>query len=80
MLLAPSCPHDHFSINGLSARIVVWPVDLPCHLCVLEDAAMDVRIAICRGWVLRVVADIGRRLALVGQSKCLELRARLAIM
>jgi hypothetical protein len=41
---------------------------------------VDGRVAIRRGRVLRVVVDVGRRLSLVGQSPCLELRARLATM
>jgi hypothetical protein len=32
---------------------------------------VDGLIGVRRGWVLRVVVDIGRRLALMGQSPCL---------
>ena len=39
---------------------------------------MDGRIVVRLGPVLRVVVDVGRRLALVGHSKCLEDGARLA--
>ena len=80
MLLASSHPHDDFSIKILGARIVLWPMDRPCHRCVLTEAAVDGRIAVHRGRVLRVVVDVGRRLALVGHSKCLEDGARLATM
>jgi hypothetical protein len=41
---------------------------------------VDGLIGVRRGWVLRVKVDVGRRLALVGQSRCLELGARLATM
>jgi hypothetical protein len=41
---------------------------------------VDGRIAVHRGWVLRVEVDVGCRLALVGQSLCLHLGARLATM
>jgi hypothetical protein len=42
--------------------------------------AMDSRIVVRRGWVLWIVVDVGHRLALVGQSLCLELGARLATL
>ena len=64
MLLASSHPHDDFSIKVLGARIVLWPMDLPCHRCVLTETVMDGRIAVRLGPILRVVVDIGRRLAL----------------
>ena len=80
MLLASSHPHDDFSIKVLSARIVLWPMDLPCHRCVPTEAVVDGRIAVRLGPVLWVVVDVGRRLALVGLSKCLEDGARLAII
>jgi hypothetical protein len=38
------------------------------------------RVAVCLGPILRVVVDIGRRISLVGHSKCLEEGARLATM
>jgi hypothetical protein len=37
-------------------------------------------VAVCLWPVRRVVVDIGRRLSLVGHSKCLEEGARLATM
>ena len=80
MLLASSHPHHDFSIKILGARIELWPMNLPCHCCVLTDAAVDARIAVCLGRVLRVEVDVYRRLALFGQNPCLELGARLAIM
>ena len=75
MLLASSHPHD-LSIKGMGARIILWPMDLPCHRGVLTDAAMDGRIAVHLGWVLRAVGDVGLRLVLVGHSICLELGVR----
>ena len=80
MLLASSHPHDVFSIKVLGARIILWPMDLPCHRCVLTEEVVDGRIAVRLGPVLRVVVDVGRRLALVGYSKCLEDGARLATL
>ena len=81
MLLASSShPHHDFSIKILGARIELWPMNLPCHRCVLTDAAVDAGIAVCLGRVLRVEVDVYRRLALFGQNSCLELGARLAIM
>ena len=80
MLLASSHPHHDFSIKILGARIKLWPMNHPCHRCVLSDAAMDPGIAVCLGWVLRVEVDVYCRLALFGQSPCLELGARLANM
>ena len=64
----------------MGARIVLWAMDRPCHRCVSIEAAVDGLVAVRRGRVLRVVGDIGRRLALVGQSIWHELGARLATM
>ena len=80
MLLASSRPHDHFSIKVMGARIVLWAMDLPCHRCVSIETAVDGLVTVRRGRVLWVVGDIGRRLALMGQSICHELGARLATM
>ena len=80
MLLASSRPHDHFSIKVMGAWIVLWAMDHPCHRCLSIEAAVDGLVVVRRGWVLWVVGDVGRRLALVGQSICHELGARLATM
>ena len=80
MLLASSHPHDDFSIKVLGGWIVLWPMNLPCHRRVIIEAAVDARIAVRRGRVLRVEDDVGRRLALMGQSICLQLGDRLATM
>ena len=55
-------------------------MDLRCHQCVLTEAVVNGRIVVRLGPVLWVVVDVGRRLALVGHSKCLEDGARLATM
>jgi len=80
MPLTSPDPHDDFSVKVLGGRIKIWPMDLPCHRCILTEAAVDGRIAVCLWPVLRVVVDVGSRLALVGQSICLEDGARLATM
>jgi hypothetical protein len=41
---------------------------------------VDGRVAVCLGWVLWVVVKVGRHLALVGQSPCLEVGAKPATM
>ena len=80
MLLTSSDPHDDFTVKILGRRIILWTMDLLCHRRVLTEAAVGGRIAVCLGPVLRVVVDVGRRLTLVGHSKCLEEGARLATM
>ena len=80
MLLASSHPHHDFSIKIMGARIKLWPMNLPCHRCVLTDATVDAGIAVRLGRVLRVEVDVCRRLILFGQNPCLELGARVAIM
>lgn len=80
MLLALSHPHDDLSINVLGARIMLWPMGRPCRRRVLTDAGVDARVRVRLGRVLQVEGDVGRRLALVGHSKCLEDGARLATM
>ena len=80
MLLASSHPHHDFSINVLGARIEVWPVNLPSHLCILVDATVYARMAVRLGQVVWVEIDIGHHLALFREDPCLELGARSAIM
>jgi hypothetical protein len=41
---------------------------------------VDGRVVVRLGWVLRVIVDVGCRLALVGQSPCLEVGERPATM
>ena len=66
MFLASSHPHNDFSINGLGPRILVWPMDLSSYLCVRLDTTVDGRIAVRRGRIVRVVGDVGCRLAIAG--------------
>ena len=80
MLLASSDPHHDFSIKILGARIELWPMNLPCHRCILTDTAVDARIVVRLERFLRVEVEVCGRLALFGQNPCLELGARLAIM
>ena len=80
MFFASSHPHNDFSIKGLGPRIPVWPMDLSSHLCVRLDTTVDGRVAVRRGRVVRVVGDVGCRLALAGQSPSQERGALLAFM
>jgi hypothetical protein len=80
MYLASSDPHEDFSVDVLGPQIVIWPMDLLCHGGVLMKAVVDGGVAIRLGPVIRVVGDIGRRLALVGHSISQEDGARLATM
>jgi hypothetical protein len=63
-------PQEDFSVDVLSPRIGV----------ILSEVAMDDMIVVCLGPVLRVVGDVGRRLALVGHSIHQDDEARLATM
>ena len=60
--------------------MLLWAMDRPCHRCVSIEATVDGLVAVRLGRVIRVVDDVSHRLALVGQSICLELGARLATM
>jgi hypothetical protein len=44
----------------------------------MNDAGLDRRVGVRLGWVCLVVGDVRHRLALVRQSICLKLGARLA--
>ena len=68
MLLASSHPYNGFTIKGLGLQIPVWPMDLPSHLYVRLDTTVDGRVAVRRGRVVRVLGDVGRRLALAGHN------------
>jgi hypothetical protein len=78
MHLASSDPHEDISVDVLSPRIVIWPMDLLCHVSVLGGCRQ-------RGcytpWAhLRVVGNVGCCLALVGHCVGREDGARLATM
>jgi hypothetical protein len=68
MSLASSDPHEDISIDVLGPRIVIWPMDLLCHGGVLMKATVDGGVAMRLGPVIRVVGNVGRRLALVGHN------------
>lgn len=80
MLLPSSHSHDKLCVDVLGARIVLLPMDRPCRRHVLAEAAVDASVGVRLGRVLGVVGDVGRRLALVGHSPCLQGGARLATM
>jgi hypothetical protein len=80
MPLASSDPHEDISVDVLGPRIVIYPMDLMCLSSVLTEASVDGGVSIRLGPVLRVVGDVGRRLALVGHSIHREDGARLATM
>jgi hypothetical protein len=78
--LASSNPHEDLSVNVLGPRIILWPMNAPCDHDVLTEASVDGGVVVCLGSVVRVVADVRRRLALMGHSICREDGARLATM
>jgi hypothetical protein len=68
MSLASSDPHEDIPVDVLGPRIVIWPMDLLCHGCVLMKAVVYVGVSIRLGPVIQVVDDVGHHLALVGHS------------
>ena len=78
VLLASSEPHDRLCINGLSAHIVIFPIDLPYRGRVLLDFSVHVRVGVHLGRGSRVEGDRGRRPAHVRHSPRRELRDLLA--
>jgi hypothetical protein len=68
MPLASSYPHEDISVDVLSPQIIIWPMDLLCYGSVLTEVVVDGGVAIRLGPFLRVVGDVGRRLARVGHS------------
>ena len=80
MPLASSDPHEDISVDVLGPRIVIWPMDLLGHGGVLTEAAVDGGVGVCLGPVIRVVGDVGCRLALMGHSIGREDGARSATM
>ena len=79
-LLPSSDPHEHIGVDRLDARIVVWVMDLLRHGGVVIKAAVDGGVGVGLGPVIRVVGDVGRRLALMGHSIGQEGGARPATM
>ena len=80
MSLASSDPHEHIGVDRLGARIIVWAMDLLCHGGVVMEVAIDGRVGVGLGPVIRVVGDVGRRLTLMGHSIGREGGARPATM
>jgi hypothetical protein len=68
MPLSSSDTHEVISVDVLGPWIIIWPMDLLCHGSVLMKVGVDGEVAIRLGPIIRVVGDIGRRLALVGHS------------
>ena len=80
MSLASSDPHEYIGVDLLDAWIILWAMDLLRHGSVVMKAAVDDRVVVRLGPVIRVVGDVGRRLALMGHSIGREDGARLATM
>jgi hypothetical protein len=80
MSLASSDPHEVIRVDLLGPRILFWAMDLLRHGGVVMKAAIDGGVAVRLRPVIRVVGDIGRRLALMGHSIGREDEARLATM
>jgi hypothetical protein len=80
MSLASSDPHEDIRVDLLGPRILFWAMDLLRHGGVVMKAAIDGGVAVRLRPVIRVVGDIGRRLALMGHSIGREDEARLATM
>jgi hypothetical protein len=55
MPLVSSDPHEDISIDVLSPRIVIWPMDLLGHGGVLTEAAIGGKVVVRLGPVLRVI-------------------------
>jgi hypothetical protein len=68
MSLASSDPHEHIRVDLLGARIIFWAMDLLRHGGVIIKAVVDGRVVVRLRPLIRVVGDVGRRLALMGHS------------
>jgi hypothetical protein len=80
MSLASSDPHEDIRVDLLGPWIVLWAMDLLCHGGVVMKVAVDGGVVVRLGPVIRVVGDVGRRLALMGHSIGREDGASLATM
>jgi hypothetical protein len=82
MSLASSDPHGGVDIrvDRLGARIIFWAIDLLHHGGVVMKATVDDGVGVGLGPIIRVVGDIGRRLALMGHNIGREGGARPATM
>jgi hypothetical protein len=68
MSLASSDPREDIGVDLLGARIIFWAMDLLRHGAVVMKAAINGGIGVGLRPIIRVVGDIGRRLALMGHS------------
>jgi hypothetical protein len=80
MSLASSDPHEHIGVDRLSARIIVWAMDLLRHGGLVMEASVDGGVCVGLGPVIRVVGDVECRLTLMGHSIGREGGARPATM
>jgi hypothetical protein len=80
MSLASSDPHEHIGVDLLGARIIFWAMDLLRHGGVVMKAAVNGRVGVGLGPIIRVVGDVRRHLALMGHNIGREYGARLATM
>jgi hypothetical protein len=80
MSLASSDPHEHIGVDRLGAGIIVWAMDLLRHGSIVMKAAVDGRIGVGLGPIIRVVGDVGHRLTLMGHNIGREGGARPATM
>jgi hypothetical protein len=80
MSLASSDPHEDIEVDLLGPRIIFWAMDLLRHGGVVMKVAINVGVVVRLGPIIRVVGDVGRRLALMGHSIGREDGARLATM
>jgi hypothetical protein len=78
--LASFDPHEDIGVDLLGPRIVFWAMDLLRHGGVVMKVAVDGGVAVRLGPIIRVVGDVGRRLALMGHSIGREDGASLATM
>jgi hypothetical protein len=78
--LASSDPHEPIRVDLLGARIILWAMDLLRHGGVVMKEAVDGGVAVGLRPVIRVVGDVGCRLALMGHSIGREDGARPATM
>jgi hypothetical protein len=80
MSLASFDPHEHIRVDLLGAWIIFWAMDLLRHGGVVMKAAVDGEVGVGLRPVIRVVGDVGRRLALMDHSIGQEGGARPATM
>jgi hypothetical protein len=80
VLVSSSQGYYYVCINVMLTRVVIFPILLLTGLCVLSDAPVEARVALCLRPVAHAVGHIGRRLVLVCHAQGIEVRAFLARM